>query len=179
LEHYRREIYAADEGWPREINTDGENSMYTCLVLALALFVQVKETEEGPIPKEKWKSDYTEKTWGLKIKTVKYTTNQSPPDVNVILEFTKDLTPEEVKTCKAALDRKEGALEFCFFDEDGVIFTKATYKNYVVLGDISGRKGDAIRCRMSIIRDGPLQFMTSRELARKVMKVEFRLPPPK
>lgn len=153
--------------------------MQSCLVaLALALPAQIKETEEGPIAKEKWKSDYTEKTWGLKFKTVKYPSDQS--EIRVVFEFTKNLQPDEVKALKAAFERKEGALEFCFFDEDGVIFTKATFQNYLVQGDISGMKGDAIRCTLPRIgKSSPLDFLSSPESVKKVSKVELRPPLPK
>jgi hypothetical protein len=44
-----------------------------CLAIAaLCLGFQAQDTEKGPIPKEKWKADYTEKTWGLKIKAVDF-----------------------------------------------------------------------------------------------------------
>jgi hypothetical protein len=154
--------------------------MLPCLlVLGLALAADVKEGEDGPIAKDKWKSDYTEKTWGLKVKTVKYTTNQSPPDVNIVFEFTKDLKAEELKALKEALSQKEGGLEFCFFDEDGVIFAKAPAGYYAVQGDLSGMKGDAIRCRMSGSKDSPVSFIFVAEQAKKVSKVEFRPALPK
>jgi hypothetical protein len=152
--------------------------MKTCLaVLPLILALQVQETEDGPIPKAKWKSDYTEKAWGLKVKTVKYTTNQSPSQVKVVLEFTKDLKPDELKAVKEAFERKEGSLEFCFFDEDGVIFVKASYMNFSVQGDISGMKGDSIRCTISAV--GMFVFLNNSDFGKKVTKVELRPAPPK
>jgi hypothetical protein len=146
-------------------------------ILPLVLVCQVQDTEDGPVPKPKWKSDYTEKTWGLKVKTVKYTANQSPAHVKVVLVFSKNLKADELKAVRDVFDRKEGSLEFCFFDEDGVIFAKATYMNFVVQGDISGMQGDAIRCVITANQNFP--FLNSADQGKKVSKVELRPPPPK
>jgi hypothetical protein len=155
--------------------------MQACIVVALALSLpcQVKDTEDGPVPKSKWKSDYTEKTWGLQLKTVKYTTSQQPAEIKVVLEFTKDLQADELKALKEAFTRKEGGLEFCFFDEDGVIFIKATSMDYGVAGDLSGVKGDAIRCVIGLPKNSPLLFLNSPEASKKVSKVELRPAQPK
>jgi outer membrane protein TolC len=129
-----------------------------------------------PIPLAKWKSNYTEKAWGLKVKTVKYTTNQSPGQVKVVLEFTKDLAGDQLKAVKEAFARKEGSLEFCFFDEDEVIFAKATCKDFSVEGDFSGIKEDSIRCTIPAI--GIFLFLNDPVRAKQITKVELRPAPP-
>lgn len=139
------------------------------ILLGVALFAQAQETSESTIPFEKWKSEFTEKTWGLKIKSVRV----GQYDVNVVLEFTKDLTPEEVKAAKEVFVRKEGCPEFCFFDEDNVIIAKAGFMNYTVQGDISGKKGDAIRCTIGT-RTPELMIVNDPMRAKKVTKVELR-----
>jgi hypothetical protein len=145
-------------------------------IAAVALTVQVGE-QVCPIAKEKWKCDYPEKTWGIKIKAIKCTKNQLPETVSVILEFTKDLKGDELKTCKEVFERKnlndmKKGPEFCFFDQDGVIFTKAMGQNYIIHGDVSGIKGDAIRC--DIKAEGALKCLADEKLAQKVSKVDLR-----
>jgi hypothetical protein len=142
------------------------------LALASVLVLQGQKTEEGPIPRSKWKSDYTEKVWGLKLKSVKFT----PHHVKVVLEFTKNLEKKELEKVKEAFTGKSGSLEFCFFDQDGVIFSKAgALIDYAIQGEIAGMKGDAIRCVIAA-RDR-FSFLSSPEEAKTVAKVEFRPAP--
>ncbi len=144
------------------------------LVLSLVVGVQATDTEDGPISKEKWKSDYTEKNWGLKFKTIKYTTNTIPREIHVLLEFAKDTNPNDIKAMNDAFQKKENAMEFCFFDQDGVIFTKVSFGHYTVRGELSGMKGDVVRCSMTCSKNGPLHFMNFPEVVKKVTKVELR-----
>jgi hypothetical protein len=168
--------------------------------------LQLRETEEGPVPKEKWKSEYTEKTWGLKLKTVKYATDDlGLAEVRVVFEFTKDLDAEEVKSAKEAFTWKTGkgkdekeypGLQFCFFDQDDVLLLKVGgasppprgFPFYVIEGDFSGKKGDAIRCRMFTraevsrgrVVTNPLgNLLLSPERAKSISKVELRPQSPR
>jgi serine/threonine protein kinase len=145
-----------------------------------------KEKDDCPVPVEKWKGDYTEKTWGVKIKTVK---SSGTAGLNVVLEFTRDLKPDELQALKEALTQTTlagsgryasvvpapGRLEFCFFDEDGVMMTKV--RNYVVVGSLTGVKGDAFRCSLSIQRENAFNgVLLSPEEIKRISRGEIRPP---
>lgn len=160
-------------------------------ILAVSLVLILQSSPEAPtIPQTKWKSDYTEKTWGLKLKSVKQARNQLPTVVSLVFEFTKDLTPEETIAVQKAFGKnaKMGeSLECCFFDEDGVLFHKigGGADGFSQIGEIQGVKGDAFRVTINggfPSKSGspppPLHFLGDETKAGKISRVEFRLPVP-
>jgi hypothetical protein len=58
------------------------------------------DSENCPLPKAKWSTGFAEKTWGLKIKNVKCTPGRSPTEYRVVLEFTKDVAYDDLRTIR-------------------------------------------------------------------------------
>jgi hypothetical protein len=143
------------------------------LLLGLA-FAPVGETDEGPVAPEKWKSDHTEKAWGLKLKAVRYTTGITPAEVRVALEFTKDLTPEQGKALADSLTTKPTGLEFCFLDKEGACIYKVPGGRYRVEGDLAGKKGHVVRLRLVTEAGGPAAFLDAPGVGERIARVELR-----
>jgi hypothetical protein len=154
-------------------------------VLALAVTFQATDTEQGPIPKEKWSAGHADKLWGVKVRTVKYRLNQQPAEYRVVLEFTRDLKPEELSGILRAFGVKEpdaGAsagdkvtprrIEFHFFDDDGVVVER--YGTYKVEGEITGKTGDAFRAIISL--PDRSSYLNRPGNSEKIKKVELRIP---
>jgi hypothetical protein len=122
--------------------------------------------------------------------------------VKVLFEFTKDLSAEEARALKEALPRTEtkdkrltvipGTLQFCFFDEDGVLLLKVggemknNHARYYVAGELTGKKGDVIRfhlgpianiSRGSVAVNALGRIIRAPERAKKISKVELRPQP--
>ncbi|OAI52604.1 hypothetical protein AYO44_16520 [Planctomycetaceae bacterium SCGC AG-212-F19] len=119
---------------------------------------EVKETDKtanAPIPQDKWNLDYADKTWGIKLKTLKYVERIIPPPGNrdtspvshhykLLLEFTKDIASnEELMAIKQTLEMSRSpGVEFVVFDADNVVVAKFT-RGITILSELTGVKGDA------------------------------------
>jgi tetratricopeptide (TPR) repeat protein len=141
-------------------------------VLALAL------AQAGPNynldQKERWSAGYADKTWGLKIKSVKCEhfapDRKGTEEYRVVLEFGKDLKPDELKALRESIDPTTspaagGKLEFQGFDDDGVVALRCTV--YTLQGELTGTKGDAFRVVIPV---------RSRAEWAKLTRVEIRQP---
>lgn len=149
-------------------------------IVTFSLAFQPTQADTPPIPKERWSAADAEKTWGIKIKNVSHTT----PTVGdkgkyiVILEFTKELKDEELKSLQEAFAKRKNnkdnnaRLQFHFFDADGAVFAKCTSDiGYYLEGDLTGRKGDAFR----VLIQGSQPDVISTPQDGKIKKVEIRM----
>jgi hypothetical protein len=102
-----------------------------------------KKAEPLPIPLDKWGFEYAVKTWALKVKSASYNNNK----YTFVVEFTKDLKPEELTSLKEAFppsNSREGSKLACyFFDKDNVIVDKRS--DFRTTTELTGMKGDAFR----------------------------------
>ena len=102
-----------------------------------------KETKKGE--GIKCESEYLEKTWGIKCKSV---TDRSDT-LQLLMEFTKDV--DDLKAMREALTpprvtkkkEKEPTFHFHYFDSDNVQIGKEPVAG--LAGELSGKKGDAFR----------------------------------
>lgn len=128
---------------------------YVPLVLALAFAAPVcsgdkKDVSKGPV----FKIDYLEKRFGLKVGRITQDKTDKSPVWIVVLVCEKDLDAAERLACDHALlpaavpikDRKHAPIAVCFFDADGVQLCKTAVQQRE--GDVTGRKGDAVRLRI-------------------------------
>jgi hypothetical protein len=121
----------------------------------------------------KWNLDYLEKTWGLKAKSITIPPAPAKSTANLetfklVLEFTKDI--DDLKTLKAALEPNPSkgqpiTLYFYYFDEENVSLGKTYVRS--VEGEITGKKGDAIRVYVDVI-NAPQLAKTKKIEARPV-----------
>jgi hypothetical protein len=103
--------------------------------------VEVPEVNEIGV-----KVDYLDKTWGLKSKSYKVNSYRSCSDITLVLEFTKDVPNlSEIRQALGigAKERSTALVWLYIFDEENVVVGKT--KDYLVYGELTGVKGDAIR----------------------------------
>ena len=112
---------------------------------------------------------YLEKTWGIKCKTHRVTgIDYGNKEVKFLLEFTKDV--ENLKELREAFTpvvpggirgvRSTWPLWFYFFDEDNVFVYKSPVN--AIEGEVTGKKGDAIRVSVANIQ--PNDFNKTRKI---------------
>ena len=123
-------------------------AVLSCLLVLVAHGASGQgKSDQPPIPQDKWNLDYADKTWGLKLKGV--SCKVTPPQHTRVLEFSKDLTPEELKAVKEAFPSStEGkglskTVAFYFFDKESVVLSKSV--GFWSTSEITGVKGDAFR----------------------------------
>jgi hypothetical protein len=164
--------------------------MRAILGFMLLVAFQAADTENCPIPKNKWNAGDGEKAWGLKVKTVKCNVTGNPTTYRVVFEFSKDLKGEELRQVRLAFpapstpntgtaqaksppaDEKDRPtrIEVHFFDEDGVVIERC--QNYTVEGEITGKMGDAFRVLLAFSD----RSASRKGQASKISKVELRMP---
>jgi hypothetical protein len=83
---------------------------------------------------------YLEKTWGLKVKSMKYS-EPTHDSVKITVEFTKDL--DELKGLAQEFGGGNSTLWFYSFDEEMVVLNKVKVGG--LEGELTGKKGDAFR----------------------------------
>jgi hypothetical protein len=127
---------------------------------------------EPPIPLDKWALGHANQTWGMKLKSVTYTdarhSNTGSPYYELLVELTKDLSSDEMKTVRQAFPVanqgfQSGVLMVCFFDKDMAVIDK--HQAFGTTGEITGVKGDAFR----------LQVHTGAKDLKDAVRGEFRL----
>jgi len=114
---------------------------------------------------------YLEKKWGIKCKSHKIDASPGYKKVTFLLEFTKEVENlEELRAAfvyrvqnRHATPKPNPPLWFYFFDEDNVFVFKS--HPLVIEGEVSGKKGDAIRVSIAGIQ--PWDFA-------KIRKIEAR-----
>ena len=147
-------------------------AVLSCLLVLVAHGASGQgKSDQPPIPQDKWNLDYADKTWGLKLKGVSCMDGNQTH--TLVVEFTKDLTPEELKAVKEAFpsgtDRKglSKTVAFYFFDKEGVVMSKSA--SFWSTSERTGVKGDAFR--VDVTRPGD----KGREIDLKdVARVELR-----
>ncbi len=120
------------------------------------------EKNAPTIPLDKWGFTAVEKAWSLKLKSV--SGGRDGANYTLVVEFTKDLMPEELEALKGAFPpattktatTKEEPKKFApvagpkvvafFFDEDNVVVEKQT--TLQALTEVTGVKGDAFRLQI-------------------------------
>jgi hypothetical protein len=158
------------------LKPEGRSMRAVVLVLLLSgasvgLADEKKEEPVVPIPLEKWGFDSAVKTWGMKVKKCSYDlpTLRAPAQYTFVVEFTKDLTGEELAALKKALNGAWApkTLAVFFFDKDMVLITRTA--DYDVISEMTGVKGDAFQLVVSRpTKDG--------KPATEVSKVDLRPP---
>ncbi len=129
-----------------------------------------QKEDSPPITLEKWGFAAVEKAWGLKCKSVAYTPTPFPPRYTFVVEFTRDLMPEELQALKVAFPFAvrpgvvQSKVDVYFFDKDNVI--EANHNNCQALTELTGEMGDAFRLSIQ----GP-----ARDKAAVVVRAELRL----
>jgi hypothetical protein len=110
-------------------------------------------TTSSPIPAEKWNFEYAEKTWGIKLKQVKYVQGDYwTSEYRILLEFTRDLTAEELALIKPTDDGRSRFVPqnvaFVILDEESVPIGRIEWSP-VSADQMTGVKGDAfwVVCR--------------------------------
>src|SRR5205823_4343291 len=115
-------------------------SFLVVLFLGVA-FGQDKTSDQPPIPPDKWNLEYADKTWGLKMKSVSYSTERK--SYTFVVEFSKDLNPDELRVVRAAFPARDSGeskiLVFYFFDKDNVVLTKQA--RFDTTTELTGVKG--------------------------------------
>lgn len=127
--------------------------------------VETPKADDVPIPLDKWDRAAVEKTFGLRFKSVSF----NRPFYTFVVEFTKDLTPAELKEVQAAFpftgpDVKSASKVYVrFMDKDNVQLEKSPY--WTVLTELTGKKGEAFR----LVTSAPAN-------ATDAVRAEIRLP---
>lgn len=103
-----------------------------------------------------WNLEYLDKTWGIKVKSIKVEGNER----KLLMEFGKDVETDLNEMRKAFYQQSAG-FKFYLFDEDNVVIGTAINIS-VNLDELTGKKGDAFRLSMVIPR------VPRGELVRKV-----------
>ncbi len=148
-----------------------------------------KAKDEPRIPLDKWGFAAIEKAWGLKLKSVSGGTQVNSP-YTLVLEFSKDLMPEELEALKEVFPlsqpgvpvrptlqpkpvrptTQQKKLVVYYFDKDNVVVGKTTH--LPALTEVTGVKGDAFRLQVA----GPSPSPTSPSNGPEV-KAESPHPP--
>ncbi len=115
----------------------------TLLVLATAVVNSTAQDTKKDDVQIKCEAAYLEKTWDIKLKSVKIVPGSKPnfKAAQIVLEFGKDL--DNVADLQAAVSGSKGKLMFYLFDEDNVVVTKIGFTRQE--GLLTGKKGDAFR----------------------------------
>jgi hypothetical protein len=122
-----------------------------------------EKADQPPLPLDKWNLEDLTKSWGLKPKSLSYRGING--EYTFVLEFTKDLKPDELKKLGEGLPTgglgQSRTLAIYFFDKDNVAVETRSWLG--AMGVITGVKGDAFRMRINAL------------VGRRVVKVALRL----
>jgi len=112
------------------------------------------DKKKPQFPFEKWNFGPAEKIWGLKVKSMEFdppqTGFQNITPYTFLIEFTRDLQPEELTKLKEAFPTNNNIkttrskkFELYHLDSDNVVVEKQTY--FFVNSELTGVKGDRFR----------------------------------
>ena len=127
--------------------------------------VETPKVGDVPLPLDKWEMAAVEKHFGLRFKSVSFDGHA----YTFLVEFTKDLTPEELKEVQATFPfgspnvRSASKVYVRFLDKDNVQLEKTSYLN--ALTELTGKKGEAFR----LVTSAPAK-------GKEAVRAEIRLP---
>ena len=107
--------------------------------------VEVPKVEVPEVNEIRVNVDYLDKTWGLKSKSYKVDASPSCSDITLVLEFTKDVPNLSEIRQALGIGAKDALVWLYIFDEENVVVGKS--KDYLVYGELTGVKEDAVRVR--------------------------------
>jgi hypothetical protein len=108
------------------------------------------KADDVPIPLDKWDMAAVEKIFGLRFKSVSFDGSAYV----FLVEFTRDLTPEELRDVQAAFPLGTPEVQSLskvyvrFLDKDNVQLEKSPY--WTALTELTGKKGEAFRLRTAV-----------------------------
>jgi hypothetical protein len=134
-------------------------------IVIVVIYLPSQGEQKGPGKTENkvdgilWNFDHLEKSYGIKMKSVK---KEDANFFRVLFEFTKDVDnlPEMRHAIKPS--KQPEAINYWFFDEDNVAIGKLNGAP-LVEGELTGKKGDAFR-----------MFIDVQVQGKKIQKVEAR-----
>jgi hypothetical protein len=111
---------------------------------------ETSKADDVPIPLDKWNMAAVEKLFGLEFKSVSFDGSA----YTFLVEFTKDVTPEQLKEVQAAFPLGTPEVQSLskvyvrFLDKDNVQLEKSPY--WTALTELTGKKGEAFRLRTAV-----------------------------
>ena len=127
--------------------------------------VETPKAGDVPLPLDKWEMAAVEKNFGLKFKSLSF----DGTAYTFLVEFTKDLTPEELTEVQTAFPfgrpdvRSASKVYVRFLDKDNVQLEKSPY--WTALTELTGKKGEAFR----LVTSAPAK-------GKEAVRAEIRLP---